>query len=414
MQFHLPPVHSNTKPSLLPLPPLRHFSCDVVPYTCQASSEVNKRTGLTGTGTGQTSVGIGGPCTGTEPNDIVAGTGLSGIGTEMSGFGTGMLSPTQHMCRPRAIPVGQRRDREGYYDETSDKCSFKVKSLKSPRKIDQIVQTDLQEDSSNEPASKDNTTSLLCLGGGVLDGGQGTSMNRKQFAPPLLGADNEQGTSMEISTVPPVMVSAKGQGTTVDIGTIPLPNEPETAINVPPLSRSGEVTTRCVPPPTSGPAEGPRTLPPSNKEPVTNAVEQSLVSETAINVPPLSRSSEVTTRCVPPPPSRPAEGPSNAVDQSLVSESRPVLVSPIYTIEHTTSPQAIMTDCAEEKYGGGGEVQVRENDGGVDESSCWTVTPCGSPDSKHPHSIGPLLNEVRLTKIIILLALINPHFIFEC
>ena len=362
--------------------------CDVVPHTCQADSEVNRRTGLTGTGTGQTGVRIGGACSGIEPNSILTGTGLGRIGTEMSGFGSGIAGTESHQepgwlngaipLTPQAIPVGKQQDKEGYYDnETSDKCLLKVKSPKSPRKIDQIVQTDLQENSSDEPASKNNTT---CLGSD-LGGGQGTSMNRNWFAPPLIGTENEQGTSMDISTVPPVMVSAKGQGTTVDIGIVPLPKEPEIAINhtnIPPFSGNGEVMviTGCVsPPPPCGLAEGPRTLPSSNK-----TVEEPV---------------------------------ADGVDHSLVSEPGPILVGPTHMIEHTASPQAIMTDCAEEKCGGG-EVEVKVDGGGVDESSCWTVTPCASPDSKHPHSIGPLLNEVRLPKIIILLALINPHFIFEC
>lgn len=377
-QFLSPPVRGNIKSSLLPLQPRKHFSCDVLPYTCQPGNEINRRTGLTCTGTRQTSVGIGGACTGIEPNYIVTGTGLDGIGTEISGFGTGIAGTEIHpesgrlndaiSPRPQVIPVGKQQDKEDYYD--GETCSLKVNSPKSPRKVDQIVQTDLQENSSNEPASKDNTTSSLCLGGD-LGGGQGTSMNCNRFVPPLIGTENEQGTSMDISTVPPVMVLAKGQGTTVDIGTAPLPKEPETVINVPPLSGTGEVlvNTGCVSlPPPSGPAEGPKTLSSSNK-----AVEE-----------------------------------ANAVDQSLVSEFGPVLVSPTHMIECTSSPLAIVTDCVEEKHCSG-EVSVKVDDGGVDESSCWTVTPCASPGSEHPHSIGPLLNEV-----MILLALINPHFIFEC
>ena len=356
--------------------------CDAVSCTCQTRNEVNKRTGLTGTGTGQTSVGTGHAGAGI---DIVTKTGVGGIGTEMSDFETGIsvtethsearllsrvIPPTQPAYSPQPIAVGKENNKEGCYDdEMSDNCLVKVDSPIPPRRRDQIVQTDPY--SHNQPASKDDTTLSLCLGGD-LEGQQGISVNHNWFAPPLIGMENGQGTSMDISTVPPVMASAKGQGTAMDIGTIPLPNKPETVINqinAPHLSGSGELLAAagCVPPP-SGPVERPRTPPSSNKA---------------------------------------AEDPAaNTVDQSLVSE--PVLVSPTHMSEHATSPQAIITDCAEEKLGSG-EAEVSQYDGGVDQSSCWTVTPCGSPDAKHPHSIGPLLNEVRLAKIII-----SPHFIFEC
>lgn len=33
---------------------------------------------------------------------------------------------------------------------------------------------------------------------------------------------------------------------------------------------------------------------------------------------------------------------------------------------------------------------------GVEESSCWTITPCGSPDSPSIHDLDPLVNEVHV------------------
>ena len=75
---------------------------------------------------------------------------------------------------------------------------------------------------------------------------------------------------------------------------------------------------------------------------------------------------------------------------SLVCETTPTGLDVAHRTRQTPSP------CLEEVKGDGGGYDGCGHQGGgaAGESSYWTITPCGSPDSGRAHSIGPLLNEV--------------------
>ena len=77
------------------------------------------------------------------------------------------------------------------------------------------------------------------------------------------------------------------------------------------------------------------------------------------------------------------------VNQRMTSES-------MLTIEPTTVGQTYTPSLHGDRYHGNDGLDL-EGGVGVEESSYWTISPCGSPDSAqtpHPSSLGPLINEV--------------------
>ena len=123
--------------------------------------------------------------------------------------------------------------------------------------------------------------------------------------------------------------------------------------NLPPLSEQGEGM---------GATKSHSTIPPSSKQPE-------------------ARSSSSDSE----------EEPETAVNQSMISET--TLTSVTQLNQPMTVVQEHTLSLHEDKCHGSDRLDL-EQGAGVEESSCWTITPCGSPDSGRTHSLGPLINEV--------------------
>ena len=80
-----------------------------------------------------------------------------------------------------------------------------------------------------------------------------------------------------------------------------------------------------------------------------------------------------------------------SVNQSMISET--TLTSVTQLDQPTTAVQAHTPIVQEDKCHGSDRLDL-EQGVGVEESSYWTITPYGSPDSGRTHSLGPLINEV--------------------
>ena len=81
---------------------------------------------------------------------------------------------------------------------------------------------------------------------------------------------------------------------------------------------------------------------------------------------------------------------TDSANQRMISEST-------LTIEPTTVGQTRTHSLHGDRYCGNNDGLDLEGSVGVEESSYWTISPCGSPDSAqtpHPSSLGPLINEV--------------------
>ena len=123
--------------------------------------------------------------------------------------------------------------------------------------------------------------------------------------------------------------------------------------NLPPLSEQGEGL---------GATKNHSTIPPSSKQPE-------------------ARSSSSDSE----------EEPETAVNQSMISETTLTCVTQLN--QPTTVVQVHTPSLHEDKCHGSDHLDL-EQGAGVEESSYWTITPCGSPDSGRTHSLGPLINEV--------------------
>ena len=123
--------------------------------------------------------------------------------------------------------------------------------------------------------------------------------------------------------------------------------------NLPPLSEQGEG---------QGVMKSHSTIPPSGKQPE-------------------ARSSSSDSE----------EEPETAVNQSMISETTLTCVTQLN--QPTIVVQAHTLSLHEDKCHGSDRLDL-EQGAGVEESSYWTITPCGSPDSGRTHSLGPLINEV--------------------
>jgi hypothetical protein len=88
---------------------------------------------------------------------------------------------------------------------------------------------------------------------------------------------------------------------------------------------------------------------------------------------------------------KPKTAPTN---QSMISES--TLTSVMQLNQPTTVLQTHTPSLHGDGYHGNDGLDL-EGSVGIEESSYWTISPCGSPDSArttHPSSLGPLINEV--------------------
>ena len=77
------------------------------------------------------------------------------------------------------------------------------------------------------------------------------------------------------------------------------------------------------------------------------------------------------------------------MNQSMISESTPISVTQL------NQPKAVIQAYTPNLHGDRYHGLDLEGGISVEESSYWTITPCGSPDSgQTPHNLGPLINEV--------------------